>query len=107
MSLISFLALLGVFPFRSGFASSPFRQVGSTSWPFLHKLVQRKMRFRSNFVLLETGSQAHSATGGSAPQKERLVEDPQRPSLAASCPNMCSRVFFSARIAGDQSPCCA
>ena len=31
------------------------------------------MRFRSNFVLLETGSQAHSATDGSAPQKKGLL----------------------------------
>src|SRR5262249_47299270 len=104
---ISFLAPLEVFPVRSGFASSRFREVDSTSLPFLHESFQRKMRFRSRFVLLESGPQAHSATGGSAPQTDRPVEDQQCPLSAASCPDTCSLVCFSDRTAGDQSPYCA
>src|SRR5215510_1735133 len=105
--LISSPAPLEVFPVRSGFASSRFREVHSTSLPFLHESFQRKMRFRLHFVLLASGPQAHSATGGSAPQTDRPVEDQQCPLSAASCPDTCSLVFFSDRTAGDQLPCCA
>src|SRR5205823_2979417 len=76
---ICFPAPLEVSPVRSGFASSRFREVDSTSLPLPHRSIQKKMCFRSPFVLLYSGLQAHSATGGSAPQTDRPVVDQQHP----------------------------
>src|SRR6266576_2008393 len=76
---------LEVFPVPSGFASLRFREVDSTSLPFVHKLILRKMRFQSHFVLPELEPQAHSARGGPAPQRDRLVEGRQCPLPAPSC----------------------
>src|SRR5690349_52066 len=105
---ITFLSTpLEVFPVRTGFVSSRFREADPTPLPSVRRSIQRKMRFRLPSVLLEPEPRAHPATCGSAPQTDRLVEDQQCPCLAASYPDTCSLVSFSDRIAGDQSPCCA
>src|SRR5690348_12186737 len=105
---VTFLSTpLEVSPVRNGFAFSRFREADPTSLPSVRKSIQRKMRFQSLSVLLEPEPRAHPATCGSAPQTDRLVEDQQCPCLAASCPDMCSLVSFSDRIAGGQSPGCA
>src|SRR5438105_4519245 len=99
--------LLEVFPVQIGCASSRSREVDSTSLTFVHRSIQRKMRFRSSFVLLQSAPQAHLATSGSAPQTNKLAEDQPCRLPDPGCGDTSSPFFFSDRSAGDQSPCFA